>query len=61
MMTKDERGFSPWTIQIIGLAVQAAVTYGIMSTQIQWMRADINRLEVQIAKVEARYEAKAKP
>ena len=61
MNNKDERGFSPWTIQIIGLAVQAAVTYGIMSTQIQWMRSDINRLENQITKIEARYEAKVKP
>jgi hypothetical protein len=61
MTNNTERGFNPWTIQIISLAVQAAVTYGIMSTQIQWMRADISRLEAQLSKVEARYETKEKP
>jgi hypothetical protein len=48
-------------LSVMTLLAFAGYEYGIMSTQIQWMRADINRLEVQIAKVEARYEAKAKP
>lgn len=58
---KNERGFSPWTIQLIGLAAQVAMTYGIMTTQVNWMRADINRLEVKIQKMEDRaLETKAK-
>lgn len=41
-------------IPIATLAVNAAVTYGVVSTQLQWIRADLDRQQRQIERMENR-------
>lgn len=36
------------------LIVNAAMTYGVVSTQIQWLRADLTRQQAQIDRLENR-------
>jgi hypothetical protein len=36
------------------LILNAAMTYGVVSTQIQWLRSDLTRQQVQIDRIEAR-------
>lgn len=36
------------------LIVNAAMTYGVVSTQLQWLRADITRQQAQIDRLEGR-------
>lgn len=41
-------------IPVATLVLNAAMTYGVVSTQIQWLRADLNRQQVQIDRLETR-------
>jgi hypothetical protein len=41
-------------IPMATLILNAGLTYGVVSTQIQWLRADLNRQQVQIDRLETR-------
>jgi hypothetical protein len=41
-------------IPLATLVVNAAMTYGVISTQLQWLRADLNRQQAQIDRLEIR-------
>lgn len=41
-------------IPVATLFLNAAMTYGVVSTQLQWLRADLNRQQVQIDRLESR-------
>jgi hypothetical protein len=47
-----------WTdkllIPLATLILNAAMTYGVISTQLQWLRADLNRQQAQIDRLEAK-------
>lgn len=50
--TKDwtEKFFVP----AVTLLVNAAMTYGVISTQLQWLRSDLTRQQAQIDRLESR-------
>lgn len=39
---------------LVGLVVHAGITYGIVTTQLEWIRSDLNRHERQMARIEDR-------
>jgi len=41
-------------IPVATLVINAAMTYGVISTQIQWLRADLTRHQGQIDRLEGR-------
>lgn len=41
-------------IPLATLMVNAAMTYGVVSTQLQWLRADLTRQQAQIDRLESR-------
>lgn len=41
-------------IPLATLAVNAAMTYGVISTQLQWLRHDLDRQQTQIERIETR-------
>jgi hypothetical protein len=41
-------------VPLIGMTLNAAVTYGIISTQLQWIRTDLDRQQRQIERIEQR-------
>jgi hypothetical protein len=41
-------------VPLVGLFLNAAVTYGVVSTQLQWVRADLERQQRQIERLENR-------
>lgn len=41
-------------IPLATLVLNAAMTYGVVSTQIQWLRADLTRQQAQIERLETR-------
>jgi hypothetical protein len=47
-----------WTDKLLipaaTLILNAAMTYGVISTQLQWLRADLTRQQIQIDKLETR-------
>lgn len=49
---------SRWTdklfLPVATLLVNAAMTYGVISTQLQWIRADLTRQQNQIDRLETR-------
>lgn len=49
---------SRWTdkllVPVATLLVNAAMTYGVISTQLQWIRADLTRQQAQIDRLETR-------
>lgn len=54
-----------WTdkllIPLATLMVNAAMTYGVVSTQLQWLRADLTRQQAQIDRLESRlFEGRVK-
>jgi hypothetical protein len=49
-------------IPLATLVLNAAMTYGVVSTQIQWLRADMTRQQVQIDRLEGRiFNVKGEP
>jgi hypothetical protein len=47
-----------WTDKLLipagTLLINAAMTYGVISTQLQWIRADLTRQQQQIDRLESR-------
>jgi hypothetical protein len=41
-------------VPVVTLLVNAAMTYGVVSTQLQWLRSDLTRQQVQIDRLERR-------
>jgi len=41
-------------IPLATLVLNAAMTWGVVSTQLQWLRADLNRQQAQIDRLETR-------
>lgn len=42
-------------VPLATLAVNAAMTYGVISTQLQWLRHDLDRQQTQIERIEAHF------
>lgn len=42
------------TFPLITLVLNAAITYGVISTQLQWLRSDLDRQQRQIERIENR-------
>jgi hypothetical protein len=57
---RAERGLqrAPWfeqlAVPLVMLVANAAVTYGILTTQMQWIRADLDRQQRNIERIEMR-------
>jgi hypothetical protein len=47
-----------WTdkllVPAVTLLINAAMTYGVISTQLQWLRSDLTRQQQQIDRLESR-------
>jgi hypothetical protein len=47
-----------WTdklfVPVVTLLVNGAMTYGVISTQLQWLRSDLTRQQQQIDRLETR-------
>ena len=41
-------------VPLISLLLNAGVTYGVVSTQLQWIRSDLDRQQRQIERIENR-------
>lgn len=41
-------------VPVVTLLVNAAMTYGVISTQLQWLRSDLTRQQAQIDRLEGR-------
>lgn len=41
-------------LPLLTLIANACVTYGVVSTQLQWIRADLDRQQRQIERIESR-------
>ena len=43
-----------WQIALLSALVNAAVTWGVISTKLAWLRRDVEKLELRIERIEAR-------
>lgn len=41
-------------IAVVTAALNGAVTWGVVSTKLEWLRTDVNKLETRVAIVEAK-------
>lgn len=54
--SRESREVREWTSKLLipigSLLINAAITYGVVNTQLQWLRSDIERQQKQIDRVE---------
>lgn len=50
----DNRWTDKLIVPLATLLVNSAITYGVISTQLQWLRADLTRQQQQIDRLETR-------
>jgi hypothetical protein len=63
-MTSAKTEANRWTdklfVPVATLLVNSAMTYGVVSTQLQWLRSDLTRQQQQIDRLETRLFERAK-
>ena len=57
-MSADKNMMDKLLIPVATLVVNAAMTYGVISTQLQWIRADLDRQQRHIEQIQATLQHK---
>jgi len=45
---------SPEVLTVLGIILNGAVTWGVVSTKLEWLRADVNRAHRRLDQLEAK-------